>query len=671
MRRPVAFAVALLAVLASLATPAVAQEPVATLTLLGQTPWATPDEPAVELRVLAKNVGDIGIDELSLGVTLWSPVTSGRAQYEASLLDDPASGVPLLTDSRRREGSLASGEVREFTVPLDLPLDLLDTESRVYPLTIDLRSGFNSLASVRTSVIFIVENPGTPLNVSWTFVLSTPLMTGPDGAFWSSTLERSISPGGRLAGMISALRTIVVAGVPVDVVVSPLLLMQLDEMRDGYSVSQLGQVRVVEVGGGATDEAAAALDALRFVASAPNVELSALPFSAPWLPALAAGDLAGDVAVQLEHGRDVVDRLLEATPDPKILRPPDSVLDEQSLDAVAAEGVGLLLLDDTTVPAPEQDLAPPPTTELNGRDATVTALVGDPSIQDLVTSESIAVGEDPVRAAQAVLGELATIWLEAPETERSIAVIFGESTASVPGAFFPPLAHAVARRPPWLAARTATTIAGSFPPLEPADSLVATPGAFSHPYAAALKQARRGIRTLRTMLVPTDPLDRLETLLLLAESGRFVGNETEGGVFIDRVHDTVDEVFGRVRAPDDQIFTLTGSAASVPVRITNDNPFPVRVRVRLSSTVLRTDVERRVELNAETTQTLDFDVELLTTGRHPVDIQILSPSQRLIGVYQLGVRSTGYNRVALWITLGAAALALLVWARRFLPRRAP
>ena len=33
------------------------------------------------------------------------------------------------------------------------------------------------------------------------------------------------------------------------------------------------------------------------------------------------------------------------------------------------------------------------------------------------------------------------------------------------------------------------------------------------------------------------------------------------------------------------------------------------------------------------------------------------------------VRATGYNRVALLITIGAAILMLAAWARRFLPRR--
>jgi hypothetical protein len=74
-------------------------------------------------------------------------------------------------------------------------------------------------------------------------------------------------------------------------------------------------------------------------------------------------------------------------------------------------------------------------------------------------------------------------------------------------------------------------------------------------------------------------------------------------------------------------------------------------------------------LPAETTQTLGFEVHLNTTGRFPVDIQISAPSGRLIAQGTLIVRSTAYNRIALLITIGAAFLALMLWARRFLPRR--
>jgi hypothetical protein len=48
---------------------------------------------------------------------------------------------------------------------------------------------------------------------------------------------------------------------------------------------------------------------------------------------------------------------------------------------------------------------------------------------------------------------------------------------------------------------------------------------------------------------------------------------------------------------------------------------------------------------------------------------MVSPSGRMIGEATLVVRSTAYNRIALLITIGAALVLLLVWARRFAPGR--
>ncbi|HEY3022399.1 MAG TPA: hypothetical protein VGK11_02050, partial [Actinomycetota bacterium] len=62
-------------------------------------------------------------------------------------------------------------------------------------------------------------------------------------------------------------------------------------------------------------------------------------------------------------------------------------------------------------------------------------------------------------------------------------------------------------------------------------------------------------------------------------------------------------------------------------------------------------------------------VQLNTSGRFRVDVEVTSPSGRVINTAILTVRSTAYNRFALFITIGAALLALLVWARRFVPRR--
>jgi hypothetical protein len=128
--------------------------------------------------------------------------------------------------------------------------------------------------------------------------------------------------------------------------------------------------------------------------------------------------------------------------------------------------------------------------------------------------------------------------------------------------------------------------------------------------------------------------------------------------------------FGAVRPYTDQPITLTSSTGTIPLRVTNDSGQPVRVMVELASPHVRFTGGASMlrELGIGDT-VLNFGVELKTTGRFTVQVVIRSPSGRPISpVNNLVVRSTAFNRIALFITLGAAFVLLALWARRFLPR---
>jgi hypothetical protein len=655
---------------ALLPVPALAQEPSSVrLTLVSQTPWNSVEQPSLELTVRAENTGLEPIGDLSIGVTLWGPART-RTAYEESLVADPSPAVVIDARTLPREGEIPPGGTRDFEIKLDLAfVGLSPTESLIYPLRIDLRSGLSSLVATRTPVIFLVKEPETPLRSSWTFVLAEPIDFRPDGVFTTPSLEQALAPGGRLAGQIHALAALAEdpATTPVDVVVSPLLLNQLVRMRDGYTVTDLGVDRVVPAGEAGAAAAAAALADLRRIAQGSDAEISALPFSAPWLPALEAGGLSRDLGTQFQRGRDVVAASLGRAPDPSLLAPPGSALDQQSLDALPSQGVRTLLVGPETVPPALQslDFAPPATASLSGSGATLTAIVSDPSVDALLASPIVA--EDPVRAAQSVLGELAAIWLEQPTNERTLAVAFPEGFQA-PGAFFGPLVRGVASAP-WLAKTHATSLAQTFVAAEPSQ-LVPTIAAFTRDYVEDLKAARRDLDAYRSMLTEesAEPA-RLATMLLLAESGQYVQDETNGRAFIDAVRDEVGAVFHAVRADTGQMLTLTSSTGgAIPVRVTNGNEEPVHVLVRLDSPHLTAPDADRV-LEAGETATINFDVELNTTGRFKVDVHVMSPSGRPISQARLIVRSTAFNRMAILITLGAAAVLLLLWGRRFLPRR--
>jgi hypothetical protein len=437
-------------------------------------------------------------------------------------------------------------------------------------------------------------------------------------------------------------------------------------MRQGYEVSVDGDTRRVPTGEGGAALAERALENLRTIAAAPNVEVTALPFSAPEIPSLYGGGLGRDVVVQLERGREVASTFVGTEMVEEILRPPGAILDDPTLRGLSAAGIRTLLVGPSTVELPEQPLgfAGPATTSLG--DGSLAAIVPEPSSEAVLSS---VVAEDPVLAAQVLLGELTAIWQEAPGEERGIALVLSED-APLPGPFFPPLVRDIATAP-WLAPAAAEAFVETYPPIDA--SVLANPSfrRFPTAYVTSIRQARRRIDTLRSML-PSGSLepDRLETMLLLAEARQFLISTSDGLAFIDAVKRSVRDSVDDLALETVQSVTLTSESAGIPVTVSNEGQHVLRLSVRLDSPWLLEEPTAALVLAPGDTRTVRLQAELRSTGRFPVQVQMVSPSGRVIGQRGLAVRSTAFNRIALLITIGAALVLIALWARRFLPSRA-
>jgi Family of unknown function (DUF6049) len=669
MRRLAPLVLTLVCLLALPAPTSSAQEASSVrLTLLSQTPWNSNHDPLhgpeLELRFRAENLGNEPLRDLAIGVTLYSRILS-RSAYESSLVTDPS--IVIDGEELARTGTIEPGASRDFAIAFPLGSGIDTDQSGVYPLKVDLRSGTSSVAALRTPVIFLVRQPEFPLDLSWTFVLHHPITFAPDGTFTDPSLELALGPGGRLHGEIRSLLTLVSdpRGTQVDVAVSPVLLTQLGRMRDGYTVSDGETLREVRAGEGGAALAERALLDLQTIAAASNVHITALPFSTPELPALYSGGLGRDADLQLEHGRTVVAEFLRTSPVPQVLRPPGAALDDTTLRNLSLSDVTTLLVGPDTVTPVVQPLgfAGPATTGL--AEGALTAIVPEPAADALLAA---TVGADPVRAAQVMLGELATIWQEQPGEPRGIAVVFGED-AAFPGRFFPAFAANVADAP-WLTPVGATEFVDAYPP---ADSQpLASPSfrRFSTSYVTSLKQARRRVATLASMLpVDSTSPERLEAMLLLAEARQFLAESDEGLEFIAAVHRTVQAVMNSLLLDTVPSVTLSSDQGAVPVTVSNGADEPLSFAVRLKSESLRENPTADIELAPGASETVRLQAEMRSTGRALIEVQLVSPSGRVIEQQTIVVRSTGYNRIALLITIGAAVLMLGVWARRFVPRR--
>jgi Family of unknown function (DUF6049) len=679
-RRVPAHLLSLVVVLLVSAPPAAAQGTDTIVAVLeSQTPFVTTKHPELQAEILARNDGNQPLDNLSVRATVWSQALV-LGTYEASLEGDPPGATIVGTHAQPFDGSLEPGQTRRFHIELRVQGKGVSTvQSYVYPLKLELLSGGTPEATMRSSAIVVVRPPLHPLAASTRVTLDAPLSMRLDGTFAGDELARAIAPDGEIGAAVDAIVQELGSDhrAPLDLVLSPVLLLQLERMRDGYDVVEAGARRAVPEGQGGAEGAARILSNLRTIARSGIVQISAWPFGDAQFPSL-LDHLSRDVPGQILRGRGTVNHLVGARASAAVMYPPGSALTQEGLDALVSQGARVLLLDPAAAPADEQPLgfSPPavrplpPTPGAPGGDAAApaAAVVPDAGVQALLTSAMAQ--SNPVLGAQQALGELAVIWLQQPGVERSIALAVPMEPSNAR------LGPAVIRRvaaAPFLQPQTATELVDRLPPANVSGAFVPIGGrAFTASYAARIKRARRLINSYRSTLVKpsAEPKD-LTSRLLLLEGPQFLEDESAGISEIQAVDTHVDSFLGKIRpVVANNLVTLTSKTGRIPVQIVNETGQPVEIDVRLVSPHLTVGGGQTQQLTLTRPQSsVTFDVGLKTTGEFPVQIQLLAPSGRPISDITIAVRSTAYSRIALIITIGAAVALFALWGRRFLPSR--
>ncbi|MEO8422570.1 MAG: hypothetical protein ABI595_01510 [Actinomycetota bacterium] len=639
-----------------------------TLRLVSQTPWNTLKDPVLEVAVLADNTGAEPIDDLTLGVTIGAPVRS-RTAYETSLTSGPE--LPIFARTLPEKNALEPGGTRRFHIsPVDLSTigDVSRTDSLVYPMRIDLRSGGSQVAVLDTAVIFLVRDPEVPLLVSTTIELTAPTAFDPDGLLVDREFEGSLAPTGSLGAEVAAIGRLAEGQQlsPVDLVVQPSLLDQLSRMADGYQ--RIDGSEVTSGTDGAAN-AAALIAALRRMVASPSINVTAMPFSAPTIPSLLASGLSADLATQQAAGRETVKELLGVDPETTIVRPPEGALDDAAVSALAALGASTILGNADTVERPPQpnEFTPPPTATLAVGGQTIDLVLPDTATQTLLSQTGFL--DDPVRAAQATLGELATIWREqpVPAAPRGIGLLL---SAGYPARFWGALLGRLMPAP-FLRPVAATDLVEKIPP-PAAPSAIVSPSTerFTPTYVEEIKHARRDLLAFRSMLVTPTPIpDRLGRGLLYAGSAEYLGNESAGRAWIDHVSQVTHDVFSRAVPDTSQDFTFLSETASIPLRMGDPGNLPIRFTLQLRSSQFRfPDGAQQVVTLTQPDQIVTFDATALASGKGTIEVVVRAPTGRAIRQTKLFVDSRSVNRIALLVT-GAAALVLVgLWSRRLFKR---
>jgi hypothetical protein len=647
--------------------------PGVTLRLVSQTPFTTLKHPTLRVVVDAANATDQTLEDLAVGIQIGEPIRS-RTQYLESMTEGPGAS-PLFALPFPQTSALGPGETRRFSVVLDVTTAHLSSDdSLVYPAQIDLRAGITSLATLNTAVVHLVREPEQPLLFAWWAEITAPPALEPSGRLADPAFETSIAPQGSLASEVEALRqlsTDPARSAPIDLVLEPSVIDTLESMSDGYD--RIDGTTVPAGENGARD-AQNMLASLKDVAASPDVQLSTLPFSGPIIPSLLSSGLGSDLEVQRTLGNSVVSAALGVHPVASVARPPQGQLDEASIDALVQDGATSILADAATVARPPlaNDYSPLPTATLDTTAGNhVDLVLPDPDADALLLDPTLA--SDPVRSAQIIFGELATIWRESPvpspPTVRGVALAL---RAGLPGPFWSRAMLRLAGAPflrPVHAQDFAQDVNPAGPPAVLASPSLAT---FTRPYVDAIHAERRDIEAYRSMLVASDPEpDRLERDLLYAEAGIYVGNEQAGRAWIDHVHTTVSDFFGRAQPQESQEFTFTSREGTIPLRMGDPGPTPMKLIVQLRSAWFRFPNGSTQTVTLERpNQIVSFRVEANAGSQgHPIQMLVSAPSGRLLYQQALVVRTSSVSAIALLITVLAAIGLVILWVRRIIRRR--
>lgn len=634
------------------------------ITLTGQPAWSTlGDDIPFRLRL------DVGAgDGIEVRAIVYPAVLS-RIEFERTL-DGDRLGRDVNARSLPVTVLPVVGADRLFTLGLQDPTGPSDSDrirltipgsgdSGVFPVKLQLRESesgrvlddfVTDIVAVRKPAPDVV--PAEPLQVAWLWNIAAPPGAPTIAPATASGPQAGSLPRARLGHLATALAA--VGDLPITIVPNP------------------ATMDAVRTAGTADPRPVAALDAVRIASK------SALVLSGPYPtidgPSLMRAQLGPAYGGALTTGRETLESDLGVAVD-RTIAPPQR-LDDATLSELRDQGgtTRVVVDPEALTPAENADqFTPARPFRLDTAAGAFDALEVNRLASDLLRRP----GTDALRAQQLLAG-LAVVALEQPNRTRGVvintpllwdpaparvaAVIAGlKGHPLLQGAALSDLYRiqpATVNRRPY--ARALAPIGGGTAPIS----------------ARAYRSAQRNVDAAGSMIGPDRPvIGRLRTQLLLALAGRVphtgVAVSEARLSLIDR---TVRAITASITTRASRTVTLTSRRASVPLSIENHSRRSVRVRVSLASQKL--DFPNGANQTVAVppgNRTIQFDVEVRTSGTFPVIATVSSPDGRLdLQRARYTVRSSGVSGVGLVLTVGAglflAAWWLTHWRRS---RRAP
>ena len=498
----------------------------------------------------------------------------------------------------------------------------------------------------------------TPIGLAWLWPLADWPARDAEGILLNDSTPLSLSPGGRLADLVSIAATNPNA---VTWIADPELLQAASDIANGYQVLRDGELVVGDRSGDARSWVTGLRAAVRgsIVHSLPYADIDA--------SAARRVGLETDVVRAITRSPVIAERVVEQPVEGRIAWAPAGRIDKRTASLLAEAGIDAIVLSSEAMTPVTPASTPSGIADYGTAVGSIDAILLDAGLTSALGARQRTRGEI-VLARQRFLAETALIATEQDaDPGRILAAGPAEIRWHPDEEFLRSLLRATSQAP-WLRAANLEELrrAARVPRRRATYGTGVVAAELSTQFMSRVKAAQNRLDRLTAILDdPSTVGPSYASALLRAQSSAWRGEPSVGNDLLDSINAGLLLRTSSIRVLSAGTVIFSGDSGRVPVTIANDGDQGVTVGLALNGQPsVRLESQPLTGIHVDPGKKVSVDLEARVVGGEPlsVSVQLLTPAGARYGSpATISLVSTAYSRAAGWVVaLAFAALAAFV-----------
>lgn len=454
----------------------------------------------------------------------------------------------------------------------------------------------------------------------------------------------------------------------VTMAVTPLLIEQMRDMKDGYRVAVDGKIETRTSSSKESRDVSAVFDRLAELFGSRELSLLPAPNSLAPLSYLADNGWDLDGRLQISRGLEVLNNALELGSREDSLTVPDFALGADSIGYLAEEGIQNTVLDESFFRKllPEETEDPFKAYRLQDADGNrITAVFRDDKSSGALELESAD------EAVQRLMGRLAEVYLYQPQRQKIVVAAAGiqaRPSQELLAALYSAL------QAPWVRTVTLREAIELAPPVSKPLMMADNPveeGYLSGAYRKKLAKSRRLFSLFSQAVDADNPVrKRLERELLIAEGWDWTSSwdlkvVNLGLDFVTDVEKTVAQELDKIKVVPSEEIALSSLQGKIPVAVFSraDYPLKARISIRGKDFVFPQGSAKSVTIEPKE-NLFSFSLAATRAGTFPLKVALLGGSE-LIDEKNFLIKTTSLSRTLALVGAALVAGVALYFLLRF------